>query len=104
MQGRQLAGWALAASVLVGVPVGGVIYPSSPILAQRNRGADVEALLKQAVALTQQGKYAEAEPLYERALTILNRELTKFSAQQQKTIRSEVQSLVALAGIRSVER
>ncbi len=98
MQSRQLAGWALAASVLVGVPVGGVIYPSPPILAQRNRGADVEALLKQAVALTQQEKYAEAEPLYKQASGILNQELPKFSAQQQQTIRSEVQALIALAG------
>ncbi|WP_448380840.1 hypothetical protein, partial [Gloeomargarita sp.] len=77
MKGRQIAGWALAASVLVGVPVGGVMYPSLPVLAQRNQGADVEALLKRAVELTQQGKYAEAERLYGRALGILNQELPK---------------------------
>ncbi|WAS05963.1 tetratricopeptide repeat protein [Gloeomargaritales cyanobacterium VI4D9] len=99
MKGRQIVGWALAASVLVGVPVEGVMYPSLPVLAQRNQGANFEALLKRAVELTQQGRYAEAEPLYERVLTILNQELPKLSPQQQQAIRSQVQTLVALAGI-----
>jgi tetratricopeptide (TPR) repeat protein len=99
MKGKQIAEWALAASVLVGVPVGGVMYPSSPVLAQRNQGDNFEALFKRAVELTQQGKYAEAERLYDRVLTILNRELPKLSPQQQQAIRSQEQKIVALAGI-----
>jgi CHAT domain-containing protein/Tfp pilus assembly protein PilF len=70
-----------------------------PILAQRNQGDNFEALLKRAAELTQQGKYAEAEPLYQRALAILNQALTELSPQQRQAIRRQVQGLVALAGI-----
>jgi CHAT domain-containing protein len=70
-----------------------------PLLAQRNQGDNVEALFQRASELTQQGKYAEAEPLYQRALAILNQALTKLSPQQRQAIRRQVQGLVALAGI-----
>jgi tetratricopeptide (TPR) repeat protein len=70
-----------------------------PILAQRNQGDNFEALLERAAELTQQGKYAEAEPLYQRALAILNQALTELSPQQRQAIRRQVQGLVALAGI-----
>jgi len=80
MNGRHLVGWVLAASVLVGVSVGGVMYPSLPVLAQRNQGDNVEALFQRASELTQQGKYAEAEPLYQRALAILNQALTELQS------------------------
>jgi CHAT domain-containing protein/Tfp pilus assembly protein PilF len=72
---------------------------SQPILAQRNQGDNFEALLERAAELTQQGKYAEAEPLYQRALAILNQALTELSPQQRQAIRRQVQGLVALAGI-----
>jgi tetratricopeptide (TPR) repeat protein len=68
-----------------------------PLLAQRNQGDNVEALFQRASELTQQGKYAEAEPLYQRALAILNQALANLSPQQRQAIRSQVQALVALA-------
>jgi len=69
-----------------------------PILAQRNQGDNFEALPERAAELTQQGKYAEAEPLYQRALAILNQELARLGPQQRQAVQVQVQGLFALAG------
>jgi tetratricopeptide (TPR) repeat protein len=99
MKGKQIAGWVLAASVLVGVSVGGVMYPSLPVLAQRNQGDNLQQLIKRATELTNKGEYAKAQPLYDQALEILNREVLKLSKQEQVAVLRQIQAFAGLAGI-----
>ncbi|MEO0309547.1 MAG: tetratricopeptide repeat protein, partial [Gloeomargarita sp. DG02_3_bins_56] len=62
-----------------------------------NQITPIEPLFQRAIQLTEQGKYAQAQPLYQQALSLLNRELAKLSPQQQQAARRDIQRFVAVA-------
>ncbi|MEN9244706.1 MAG: tetratricopeptide repeat protein, partial [Gloeomargarita sp. DG02_5_bins_242] len=82
---NNIAGWALAGLVLVGV------LPAQPVLAQRNQQnptasptvaqsaelQEAERLNQQVIELYERGRYAEALPLAQRSLAIREQALGK---------------------------
>jgi tetratricopeptide (TPR) repeat protein len=73
MNGKQIAGWALAASVLVGVPVG--IYPSQPVLAQSFALQEAYRLNELGMEQYRKAQYAQALESFQRSLAILEQAL-----------------------------
>jgi tetratricopeptide (TPR) repeat protein len=93
------ARWILIAGIMLGVPsVLNIIQPQV-LMAQVNPADRIKLLYEQAFSLTQKGEFAQAEPLYQQALLILNQEFRKLNPTQQQEIQSSVRILVALAGM-----
>jgi len=88
MKGRQIAGWALVASVLVGVPVGVLVPPLRPAQAQINPVLRGQKFLLWAVWMTRDESYAEAERLYQSGFQTWGRQdvTARLDAKQKESI------------------
>lgn len=75
MGNQHMAGWALAAGVLLGVPVGVLVNEPLPVVAQSTAVQEAERLNQQVIQLYNQGRYSEAIPLAERSLAIYEKAL-----------------------------
>jgi len=93
------ARWILIAGIMLGVPSVLDIIQPQVLMAQVNPADRIKLLYEQAFSLTQKGEFAQAEPLYQQALLILNQEFRKLNPTQQQEIQSSVRILVALAGM-----